>query len=223
MSRMNRRPRHASGDRKAWTRSERDAFFKAAEQTGAVPYAFLRTAYETASRVTEVLHLRWSDVDLKGRTIRVVRIKGSKTVVADVSDRLVTALGSLKRKGELLFHSRFSCEERPKGQTRPRKSGMAWEHCPGGHMLRRQVNVWVEAIGKAIELEPGLRHPHTLKHTRLCDEARLYKKEGPAAMLAAVRRLSGHATDSALMIYLDEPEVLVEASKKSRAALEAVG
>jgi integrase len=205
------------------TRIERDAFFKAAERGGEVQYVFIRTAYETASRVTETLHLQWSDVDFKSKTIHVIRIKGSKTVVADISDRLVERLGNLSRKSALIFPGKFGCEERPKGQIRPRKSGMAWEHCPGGHLRRRLINAWIEIVGRTIELEPGLRHPHTLKHTRLCDEARLYKQDGGAAMIAAVKRLSGHASDSALMIYLDEPEMVVVKSKKSREALNAVG
>ena len=207
------------------TRTERDAFFRASESVGGTPYALIRTMYETASRITEVLHLRWKDIDVRSKSIRVVRIKGSKTVVADITDKLIKALlvhaGSRPRTaGSVVFHGAHRCEERPRGLIRPRKSGMAWQHCTGGHIERRQVNYWIEKTGRALDLDAGMRHPHVFKHTRLVDEARRYKDAGPAAMVAAVRRLSGHATDTALMVYLDEPEALLERAKKTREDME---
>lgn len=207
------------------TRTERDAFFKAAQKLSPVRYALMRLAYETASRITEVLHLQWTHVDPTSRTVTINRIKGSKTIVADVSNKLLRALDSYwgdrrRPKKALLFPGTNCCPKRSRGIKRPRKSGMAWEHCPGPHLVRQQINRWVESVGAAIDLEPGLRHPHTFKHTRLCDEARRYKDEGPAAMIAACRRLSGHESDTALLGYLDDPEVLVERVKNTRAEME---
>lgn len=216
--------RPTSGDRKAFTRAERDAFFTAAASAPPPALALLRVLYETASRVTEALHLRWEDVDLKSGTIRVVRLKGSKTKTLDVGSKLVATLKALPKRSELVFPGDASCAPDPtrKGKVKPRKAGCVWEHCPGGHILRQQVNRWIEEFGKKAGIVPGLRHPHVLKHTRCCDEARANKHLGPAGMIAAVRQLTGHATDSALLIYLDEPEAIVEKTKKTKAALDEV-
>lgn len=214
--------RHSPGDRKAFTRAERNAFFKVAESFDPLAFTFLRFLYDTASRVTEGLHQRWADVDLKAGTATVRRLKGSHSKTLDLGSKLVAALSKLKKNGELVFPGEHACAPDPsrKGVLKPRKSGCVWENCPGKHLLRQQVNRWFEEIGAKAKIEPGLRHPHVLKHTRLCDEARLHKDSGPAGMIAAVRRLSGHASDGALMIYVDEPEAVAEKVKATKAALD---
>jgi len=155
----------------------------------------------------------------------VERIKGSETVAADVTDKLLAALDRhwgkhARPKRAVVFSGEHRCAKRERGKIRPRKAGMAWEHCPGPHIMRQQVNYWVKLLCATIHLEEALRHPHMLKHTRLCDEARRYKDHGPAAMISAVRRVSGHATDKALLIYLDEPEAILKRAGEVRAEIE---
>ena len=204
------------------TRAERDAFFKAAESEPQVVYVFLRMLYETASRVTEGLHLRWGAVDLKARVIRVTRIKGSETIVTDIGDRLVGLLSELGpgKPDDLVFPGRHSCQERIKGTKRPRIKPPTWETCPGNHMSRFRVWDWCARVGARIGVEVALRHPHTLKHTRCCDEARQHKDHGVHAMIAAVKRLTGHKSADSLLVYVDEPEMIVEATERRRAELD---
>lgn len=56
-----------------WTAEEARTFLKAAKAAGAQPAAFYSVALETGMRKAELCGLKWSDVDLDGGKLRVVR------------------------------------------------------------------------------------------------------------------------------------------------------
>jgi integrase len=181
------------GTIKAWEPHERDRFFGALHARGTVAYAVCRLAYETASRITEVLHLTWDQIDFKKARVRIVRLKGSEEVRLGLSATLLDVLRALPRKNTLVCPGFVRCA-----------SGT----CPGKHVSRQTAWWWVNETRKTAGLELG--HPHTLRHTRLVDVARANKDRPVGVQVAALQEYGGHVTVDSLMLYLNDP---VEAKK----------
>lgn len=214
------------GDRSALRNSERDALFAVLDKGDLRSYVLLRLLYETASRVTELVHLPWSAIDWESRVITVLRLKSgaSRKVKIPISKKLVTRLqryqASLgKIKSLLVFPGNARCQPATKGSKVRGKA--AWELCPGAHLIRFEVNRILEHAGVAAGLHPGLRHPHVMKHTRLCDVARHYKDRGAAVQLKELMRWSGHVKTEGLMYYLDDPEDKSKIQKEIQDELES--
>jgi integrase/recombinase XerD len=66
----------------------------------------LQLLKETGIRVGEALRLRWIDVDLERRVVKIAPEKGSKPRILPISVKLVGMLNSLPKRKELIFTDR---------------------------------------------------------------------------------------------------------------------
>lgn len=64
---------------------------------------FLLLLKETGMRMGEACALKWSDVDLLGKIVRVVPEKGSRARVIKISNELVALLNTIPRKSDYIF------------------------------------------------------------------------------------------------------------------------
>ncbi len=72
--------------------------------TGKYISTILQTAKETAARIGEILELKWTDVDLENKTIKINDPeKGSNPRIFKISSKLVQMLKRLPKKGERIF------------------------------------------------------------------------------------------------------------------------
>jgi integrase len=65
--------------------------------------AYLHLLKETAARRGEAFNLKWTEIDLINRTVRITPEKGSRPRIFKISENLARKLGSLPRKTETLF------------------------------------------------------------------------------------------------------------------------
>ena len=65
--------------------------------------ALLQLLKETGMRIGEAVRLRWIDIDPERRTVRVRPEKGSNPRIFKVSEKLMSMLGALPRRGEYVF------------------------------------------------------------------------------------------------------------------------
>jgi len=65
--------------------------------------AYLQLIKETGMRAREAFNLRWDQVDLETRTLRVIPEKGSNPRIFNISSKLAAMLSSLPRKGDRVF------------------------------------------------------------------------------------------------------------------------
>ena len=86
---------HAWDKREAYTSEEINRLVAVAEGPD---LALVLLGAHAGLRISEATNLRWADVMLESRTIRVVRGKGGKTATAVMSTRLQQALSALERK-----------------------------------------------------------------------------------------------------------------------------
>jgi len=64
---------------------------------------FLQLAKETGARAGEVFALKWTDVDLESKTIRITAEKGSEPRIFKISTKLIGMLNNLPRDSERIF------------------------------------------------------------------------------------------------------------------------
>jgi integrase len=194
--------------RKGWRPDEQRALFKAAAQLGVLPLAAIRWTYETASRLTEVVHLTWESIDWAERSVSIVRLKGSHPVLVRFSPEMEALLKALKPKPKgLVFRGESRCYERPsiaKKQKRP----VAMELCPGSHLGQPQIYRWFVLAGAAAGLHRGLSHPHAAKHSRLYAMSAALRNKGLGfeEILKRLMLVGGHATKENVLIYLEPVE-----------------
>jgi integrase len=65
--------------------------------------ALLQTLKETAARVGEAWALKWTDLDIENRTVRITPEKGSNPRILKISPKLLSMLLAQPRKGERIF------------------------------------------------------------------------------------------------------------------------
>lgn len=192
------------GSRLAWLPEERDRLFNAAEAAGKLQLGLVLWTYETASRLTETLHARWEDIDLRERSVLVERLKRSEAETPlPLSTRLLKTLGK-QRKG-LIFPGATSCRDRA---PRERNFKVAAEKCPGDHLSQSWGYGVFLKLGLSLDLHRSLCHPHAAKHTRLYDLAEELRTAGVPEheILDRLRRLSGHKSYDSLIHYLRSRE-----------------
>jgi len=136
--------------------------------------ALLELLYATGLRVAEAVSLDWRDLDLKGRTLRVVG-KGDKERMVPFGKPALAALRAWRERWE-------GVRKVGDGDDDP-----VFLNARGGRLTdrsaRRVVDRWVEATA----LARGV-HPHTLRHTF----ATHLLEAG--ADLRAIQELLGHAS-----------------------------
>jgi len=150
--------------------------------------AMLETLYSTGIRVSELVGLNLSDLDLEGEAMHV-RGKGKKERLVPLGSHALTAIRSYIEmvKQDPRFSGSF--ENRTEGQKLPlflNKHGKRLS----SRSVRRKLDKYLREIG----LDPSIS-PHTLRHsfaTHLLDNG---------ADLRSVQELLGHQSLSTTQVY----------------------
>ena len=137
--------------------------------------AMLELFYSSGLRLSELVGLRWIDLDLDGGEVRVLG-KGSKTRVVPVGRHAITALRALGAQTGMP----------PDGPVFRGRAGAAIN--PRTVQLRMQALALQQGIPKHI-------HPHLLRHTFA---SHMLESSGD---LRAVQELLGHADIATTQIY----------------------
>ncbi|HEY7439462.1 MAG TPA: site-specific tyrosine recombinase XerD [Acidimicrobiia bacterium] len=181
-------PRVPQGIPKALTEEEVERLLGAV--TGDDPRALrdraiLETLYATGARISELVGLDRSDLDLEDGLVRVFG-KGSKERVVPVGRAARTALE------QYLFHGRPDLE---RSSTRMRVRGdPLLLNARGGRLTRQGCWEIVTAAGARVGLE-GRLSPHVLRHS--CATHMLEH----GADIRVVQELLGHASLSTTQVY----------------------
>ena len=146
MCNVRRKRKPYDGQRQDLTRDEIDKLFAALRQrrNGHRDYMIGLVCFLHGLRVSELIDLRWDDIDWRAGTIRIRRLKGSLDGVHILERDEAAGLRRLQREQE---------PKRPHVFTSER----------GQAFTRFAINKMIEAAGR----NAGLRrpHPHCLRHT----------------------------------------------------------
>lgn len=169
--------------------------------------AILETLYSTGARVSELVGLNWTDVDLEAGIVRL-QGKGKKERVVPIGDVAVDAVQEYHR-----LCSRQSREESRKNESRTsnvpqvRQGGGVplFKNNRGGRLSARSVERIVKRSSQF--LPGGGVTPHTLRHsfaTHLLDEGadlRVIQEMLGHASLATTQKYTHVATDHLMEVY----------------------
>ena len=143
--------------------------------------ALFTVIYRHGLRATEACRLTCSSIDLETETIRVDRLKGSKTTIQPLDRRTIRLL-------QEYLDNRFSCES----------SEPLFLSQKGGHLSRQQVDRLYRRYALAAQLPPSKHHVHCLKHSIATHLLKL--SNGNVAM---VQGWLGHKNIANTMVYAD--------------------
>lgn len=107
-------------------------------------YTLILIGYRHGLRASEIVNLRWSDIDFKNRNIAINRVKGSRSGVHPLlndEDRALKRLRELSKPSTYVFLS-----ER------------------GAPLTTRAVGFILEKVGRYAQMSIKI-HPHQLRHT----------------------------------------------------------
>lgn len=163
------RPHNADvREREYLTPAEVDAMMKAAGQIGRNRHrdkTLILTAYRHALRVSELVALKWSQIDLQAARIHVNRRKNGEASVHPLTGGEVRALRKLKRESE--------------------QSAFVFTSERGGTLTTDTVRKLVARAGREAGI-PFPVHPHMLRH------AAGYKLVNDNQPLRAIQQFLGH-------------------------------
>lgn len=143
--------------------------------------AMLETLYSTGIRVSELVGLQVTDLDLTGEALKV-KGKGNKERVVPLGSH---AIGAVQRYLDLL---------RTEPRMANRETGPLFVNKHGGRLSSRSVRRKLDKYLKQCGLDPSIS-PHTLRHsfaTHLLDNG---------ADLRSVQELLGHQSLSTTQVY----------------------
>ena len=149
------KPRRANRGRMVFlTPEELLAVLKVARERNTRDHAMILLACRHGLRASEVCGLKLADVDVKGGSISLQRLKGS----------LKTVQPLYRHRGQPLLDEvavvKAWLRERPADG-----SGYLFTSQKGGRLDRTQFFRVFQAVAAAAGLEPAKRHPHVLKHS----------------------------------------------------------
>jgi integrase len=146
MCNVQRKRKPYDGQRQDLTRDEIDKLLAAlrATRNGHRDYMIGLVCFLHGLRVSELIDLRWDDIDWRAGTIRIRRLKGSLDGVHVLERDEAAGLKRLQREQE---------PKRPHVFTSER----------GQAFTRFAVNKMIERAGQRAGLRPA--HPHCLRHT----------------------------------------------------------
>jgi integrase/recombinase XerC len=148
--------------------------------------AMLETLYSTGIRVSELVGLHVTDLDLAGEALRV-RGKGKKERIVPLGSH---AIAAINRYLEMLrADAKFGPAARDGSSTLP-----LFVNKHGGRLSSRSVRRKLDKYLKQVGLDPSIS-PHTLRHsfaTHLLDNG---------ADLRSVQELLGHQSLSTTQVY----------------------
>lgn len=145
---------------------------------------FVRLAVETACRREELLRLRWSDVDLEGRTIRLLRTKNGEARTVPLTRVATALLQGMQRDGKRVFD----------GWASPDTATQAFERA----VVRARTRYLVMCEESHLDADPGFLvdvRLHDLRHEGI---SRLATRGIEVHQLA---KITGHLTLRMLMRY----------------------
>ena len=149
--------------------------------------AILELLYAAGLRVSELVSLDWNDLDIGGRTLRVVGKGGKERMVPfgqPAAEALRTWLGDWD-----LIRSRAPSESAEDSLAEP-----VFLNFKGGRLTDRSVRRIIDRAVDESALSLGV-HPHALRHTFAT-----HLLEG-GADLRAIQELLGHASLSTTQRY----------------------
>lgn len=145
--------------------------------------AILELLYAAGLRVSELVSLDWSDLDLSDRVLRVLG-KGGKERMVPFGREAATALGAWLREWDAVRSG-------PAGGDRGEP---VFLNRRGGRLTDRSIRNLVDRYTRAAGVPDGV-HPHTLRHTFAT-----HLLEG-GADLRAIQELLGHSSLSTTQKY----------------------
>ena len=171
--------------------------------------ALLVLLYTTGLRISEALHLRVDDVDLRDRVLLVRETKFYKSRLAPFSDGLLAILREYQ-------------QERLRLLGAPARDAPFFQAKHGGHYTNNSINdVWQD-LRRHADIDGGAgRGPrvHDLRHSFATLRLAAWYREGAdvEAMLPLLATYMGHASVAATYHYLTIlPETLLAASERFR-------
>jgi site-specific recombinase XerD len=144
--------------------------------------ALLELLYAAGLRVGELVALDWSDIDLSGRTLRVLG-KGGKERMVPFGRPAAAALAAWLKEWEARRERTTDADAEP-----------VFLNARGTRLNDRSVRRVIDRAARAAGVPPGV-HPHTLRHTFAT-----HLLEG-GADLRAIQELLGHSSLSTTQKY----------------------
>lgn len=176
------------------------AILKAARERSIRDWAILLIGYRHAMRAQELSNLRLGDIDLKTRTIRVRRVKGSMETIQPLE----------KRAGQPLL-------DEPKAlrlwlEQRQDDSDYVFTSQKGGSLTTNAIWRLFQTVAEDAGIEG--RSVHSLKHSRV---SHLLQGGSP---ISEVRQAVGHRALSSTLRYVhSSDESAAKASRQAEAQI----
>jgi integrase len=140
---------------------------------GQIDYGWILLMLHSGLRTCEVRSLRWCNVDLQSRTLRIHESKGGKSRVVFLSPQVVQALDYLLRKSEYIFTYRDQPLSRRYCQSRLTTIGEKCGFHVTPHQLRHTCATMLLNAGMSIlGVQKLLGHKYvetTLRYARMYD------------------------------------------------------
>jgi len=195
------KPRRANRGRMVFlTPEELLAVLKVARERNTRDHAMILLACRHGLRASEVCGLKLADVDVKGGSISLQRLKGS----------LKTVQPLYRHRGQPLLDEvavvKAWLRERPADG-----SGYLFTSQKGGRLDRTQFFRVFQAVAEAAGLEPAKRHPHVLKHSLASHLV------AGNVNLALVKQALGHRSINSTMQYVGTTDA--QAAEPAQVAL----
>jgi site-specific recombinase XerD len=161
------------------------ALLKAAKNRSTRDWAMILLAYRHGLRASEVCGVKLADVDLKGGSISIRRLKGSLHTIQPI----------YQHRGQPLLDETAAL----RGWLRKRPadgSDYLFTSQKGGKLGRTQFFRNFQTVAESAGLEVQKRHPHVLKHSLASHLV------SGNANLALIRQALGHRSISSTMKYI---------------------
>lgn len=159
------------------TQKEFEALVKAIKQP--VVKVIVQTMFYTGGRISEMIHLKIEDVDIKNRMLHIIEGKGKKNRDVPINDKLLTILKRYLKKTRAADSDRFFAIERT------------------GKISGSYVNRIIKEAAHEIGLEKEVS-AHVLRHsfgTNLLEKG---------VSVVSIQKLLGHANLSVTSRYLHQ-------------------
>ena len=139
--------------------------------TNLIHRAVIQTGYASGLRVSEIVNLKWSDIDSDRKTIHIKQAKGKKDRIVMLAEKVKQTLDSLENSGDYLFKTNR-----------------------GKKYSKRTIQKILENAGKKAHIQKRVT-PHTLRHsfaTHLLENG---------TDIRYIRDLLGHSDINTTLIY----------------------
>ena len=176
------------------------AVLRVARERSTRDWAMILVAYRHGLRASEVCALKLADIDLKGGSISVRRLKGS----------LETTQPIYQHRGQPLLDERAALRAWLRDRSED-GSGYLFTSQKGGALDRTQFFRVFQAIAVVAGLPVEKRHPHVLKHSLASHLV------AGNVNLALVKQSLGHRSISSTMVYVGTTDA--QAAEAVQAAL----